>query len=553
MSRGIINNKFVVDNMIFITDEQHNKYICSKKIGIKNITIDLLYDFLSNDYFYDYILDLFNENIDSLLIVYVNYDGVTKIDKYYKMDILNALSIAISDDRLVLDEQILSRFKKLISNISYEVFKTKYIDDYFTYIIDDNNVNIPVSLFIDFLECSNEEYNKFFNLENSDKIIGIPKEYFIYSLIKFFRSNNIFEKYYIPKEIKERYNELLESRKIDLQALNKINKTFNVNSEKIKLNSELETSIFKGISTDLNKLEKAIYIYLKLCDLLTYDEEFYTLNSEDNINNKHENIKKLESITLSNNSVICYEFNAIYSKFLDKIEVNYETNASYSDIFGGGHEDLTFKCGKYLVKADSTITIILYSDIVNVKLGKSLNGLICQNINKNTQKEFKKNLEKVYKIYIDEKIKNKKNLINFDELMKKYKLIREKENIELFDKFKILIQEINKSDLIGVDAMSYVHQLTKLIFNNNELSTNFNFTIIKNISKSSNTINLCGIFTLNNNIYYSYIPKKVLSRLSKEEIENLFNEGFFEYIDLEHQIPGININKKVMRITKTNR
>ena len=53
--------------------------------------------------------------------------------------------------------------------------------------------------------------------------------------------------------------------------------------------------------------------------------------------------------------------------------------------FGGGHEDLVFKYEKYLVKADSTLTTIIYSDIVNVKLGKPLNGLICQNINEKTK------------------------------------------------------------------------------------------------------------------------------------------------------------------------
>lgn len=550
MSREFINNKFVIDNMIFITYEQYDKYIHSEKIGIKNISVALLYDLLDNDYFYNYVLDLFNENIDCLLIVYVKSNGVNNIDKYYKMDILNALSIVISNDKLLLNDGRLLRFKQLISNISYEVFRKKYIDDSFSYIIDEKEVKIPVSLMIDFLECSNEEYNRFFNFENSDNIIGIPKEYFIYSLIKFFRSNNIFEKYYIPKEIKDRYMELLGSKKIDFQALNKMNKINNVNSENIILNKELETIVLEDVPENLNKLEKSIYIYLKLCDLLTYDEEFYALNSEGSVNKKHEDIRRLESISMSNNSVICYEFNAVYSKFLERLKINYKTNASYSDIFGGGHEDLIFRCGKYLVKADSTITTIIYSDIVNVKLGKPLNGLICQNINQNTQEEFKKILQKVYKIYTDKKIQKLGSIINFDELIKKYKIVRNIQTNNLFDKFKILTQELDQSNLVGVDAMSYAHQLTKLIFNNSELSNGLNFSIVRCISENSNPISLCGIFTLNNDIYYLYIPKKTLTRFSKVEIENLFNEGFLEYIDSYHQVPGINIKKNVMALTK---
>ena len=414
MIKENINNRFVIDDMIFLTNEQYTRYINSEVIGNKNITIDLLIDFLDNDYFYGYVLDLFNERIKCLSIVYVDMHGNRQINKYYKMDVLKALSDSILNNKLELTEKITNRFEKLIQNISYDAFKKKYINDDYVCMIDNKKVTIPLNLIFVFLECSEEEYNRFFNIESEDKIIGIPKEYFAYALIKFFRSNNVLDKYYIPENILSRYKELLDSRKIDLEAINKINETYNVNSKNIILNSEFEDYILGNIPDGLDKLEKAIYIYLELCDLLTYDEEFYALGSQGNIlNKKHENIKRLESISLSNNGVICYEFNAIYSKFLDKISVNYETNASYSDIFGGGHEDLVFKYGKYLVKADSTLTTIIYSDIVNVKLGKPLNGLICQNINEKTKEKFQKKLDYVYKIYISKKM----NGINFDELI----------------------------------------------------------------------------------------------------------------------------------------
>ena len=541
-----INNKFVVDDMIFLTEEQYKKYEKSEKVGIKNITLDLLYDFLNNDYFYNYILDLFNEKIQNLLIIYVDINGNRNLNKYYKMDILKALSEAILNDKLFLDENTKGRFEALTNNISYESFRKKYLDEDYSCMIDGEKIIIPVSLMIAFLECSLEEYNKFFNLENNDKIIGIPKEYFIYALIKFFKSNKILDKYYIPENLIERYKELLNSRKIDLQSINRINKIHNINSESIVLNLELENEVLDSIPSDLTKLEKAIFVYLKLCDILTYDEEFYALNSQGNINKKHEDIKRLKSVSLKNNNVICYEFNAIYSKLLEKISVNYETNASFSDIFCGGHEDLTFKCGKYLIKADSTITTILYSDIVNVKLGKSLNGLICLNVNANTQKEFKEKLSRIYKKYLDIREKKLNKSLNFQKLELKYKEIRHDNNIEVSKKFEYLIKEIEHSNLLGIDAMSYVHQLTKLIFNDEELENNINFTILK---CNSNTINLCGIFVFNK-IYYLYIPNKVFAKLSKEIIENLFDQKNLEYIDLHHLIPGIEQKKEVMSLIK---
>lgn len=543
MIKENINNRFVIDDMIFLTNEQYTRYINSEVIGNKNITIDLLIDFLDNDYFYGYVLDLFNERIKCLSIVYVDMHGNRQINKYYKMDVLKALSDSILNNKLELTEKITNRFEKLIQNISYDAFKKKYINDDYVCMIDNKKVTIPLNLIFVFLECSEEEYNRFFNIESEDKIIGIPKEYFAYALIKFFRSNNVLDKYYIPENILSRYKELLDSRKIDLEAINKINETYNVNSKNIILNSEFEDYILGNIPDGLDKLEKAIYIYLELCDLLTYDEEFYALGSQGNIlNKKHENIKRLESISLSNNGVICYEFNAIYSKFLDKISVNYETNASYSDIFGGGHEDLVFKYGKYLVKADSTLTTIIYSDIVNVKLGKPLNGLICQNINEKTKEKFQKKLDYVYKIYISKKM----NSINFDELIVKYNKVKNNKNMSLNDKFNCLIDELNKSNLTGVDLVSYAHQLSKIIFDPDELLNNFTFTIVRCKYKE---INLCSVFTLNNE-YYMYIPRKIFAKITKEVLEDLFECGNMEYTDDEHIIPGININESVMKLTK---
>lgn len=545
MYRKKINNKFVIDNIIFLSYDKCNNYANSKKVGVKNITIALLYDLLYDDYFYGYILDLFNEKIEYLSVVYIDFYGVEKIEKYYKIDILKALSSTIVDNTLVINSKIEERFKKIMENIGYEAFKNKYIDENYECMIDDNKVVVPVSLIIAFLECSEEEYNKFFDLKNNNNIIGIPKEYFIYSLIRFFRSNDIFNKYYIPENLYKRYRNLLDSRKIDFQSLNKINETHNINSKNIVLNIELENEVLKNIPKNLNKLEKAIYIYLKLCDLLTYDEEFFSLSSEGNINKKHENIKRLETISLENNKVICYEFNAIYSKLLERILVNYETNASYLGTFGGGHEDLTFKCGKYLVKADSTITTIIYSDIVNVKLGKKLNGIVCLNVNQNTQEEFKKILNKTYELFNGMKIKNSNN-INFRNLELKYKNIRENNDVLLFQKFNYLVKEITENNLVGVDAISYSYQLIKLIFNNEEILNNINFTMVRSNFKK---YGLCAIFTINDE-YYFYIPKYTFEKISKEMIEILFNFNCLQYIDQKHKIPGINIEKNVMKLTK---
>ena len=125
MTKENINNKFVIDDMIFLTNEQYTRYINSEVIGNKNITIDLLIDFLDNDYFYGYVLDLFNERIKCLSIVYVDMHGNRQINKYYKMDVLKALSNSIlnltsSAFGVTLISEIVGFFFKVLSIRSIE-------------------------------------------------------------------------------------------------------------------------------------------------------------------------------------------------------------------------------------------------------------------------------------------------------------------------------------------------------------------------------------------------------------------------------------------------
>ena len=64
------------------------------------------------------------------------------------------------------------------------------------------------------------------------------------------------------------------------------------------MNTELLNALFLNIPNNLTKLEQAIFLYIKLCKILTYDEFFYTMN-KDAIKD-HEDINNLKNITLEN-------------------------------------------------------------------------------------------------------------------------------------------------------------------------------------------------------------------------------------------------------------
>ena len=103
----------------------------------------------------------------------------------------------------------------------------------------------------------------------------------------------------------------------------------------------------------------------------------------------------------------------------------------------------------------------------------------------------------------------------------------------------------------GIDALSYILHLRKILFKEEERQNNMGVTIIRNgnvagISKIAEAI---AIITLNEqgfmhnpkqNIYYYFAPNMPLVNLSKEELEEKFRDGTFAYVEKDDpRIPGI--------------
>jgi hypothetical protein len=154
-----------------------------------------------------------------------------------------------------------------------------------------------------------------------------------------------------------------------------------------------------------------------MCKILTYDEEFYAVNQKGEVAKKHEQIENINNITPQNNKVVCYEFNAIYAKLLEELGINFEVkSATGKDDFGGGHAYLEFRDGKFLLMADSVISI-LNSDLFNAKMNLCLNGLSCINTNSDTRKEFQEIAAKVYGLIV---LQEKESKEDFDEILEDY-------------------------------------------------------------------------------------------------------------------------------------
>lgn len=287
------------------------------------------------------------------------------------------------------------------------------------------------------------------------------------------------------------------------------------------MNSELLNTLFLNIPNNLTKLEQAIFLYIKLCKLLTYDEFFYTMNKD--AIKYHEDINNLKNITLENNKVVCYEFNMLYAEILDKLGIKYQIQDYSKDKSRKGHANLVFKYDNFIVMADS-VTSILMGDLTNAKLGYPLVGLTC----KNNPKEFEKLILKVYKNQVME---TKNTLINDN---------------SLFSRFKIIITKVLEKNLSLIDAYSYLLILRNTLFDYDEKLSNFRVSLVRN----NKTLKPLMILTLNEYDFeneedetrYFYFDNHSLIETSVEEIRTNFLNDTFSYFENDlARIPNIDI------------
>lgn len=336
---------------------------------------------------------------------------------------------------------------------------------------------------------------------------------------------------------------LKEGQLIDIDAINKFLKTTDTKYKYIKLNKDLEQKIISNMPECLSDLEKAMYIYIKMCKTLSYDEEYYAVNQKGDAVEKHQDLKYVSEITLDNPKAVCFEFNVIYTKFLHDLGINFQSNYKnmIGEVYGDGHVELDFRVGKYLVHADS-VTTILGGDIVRSKLNQPIIGLTCENLNLKTKEEFNNSLNKVYTLINEEDKNNKKPADTIENLLEEYKNLTENvQKLKIKDKFNILMEKIASTELKGIDAYYYILKMKKIFFTPDEEVDNLSFNLIRNNlpMDEDKTASVIGIFTVNDysfneyemlNDYYLVNEAMNVSKISKDEIAEKFDSGEYDYI-----------------------
>ncbi len=464
--------------------------------------------------------------------------------EYEKIPFLEAIEVARDKGLIKLNRITYSRYKTLLDLISYGILKKQLQNKTIQTKVDGITYNIPANKIIELLELDTKTLNDYINTPNRKG--SISKEAFLYIVRRFIIREELMDNFIFPENIEKRITDIVNYEILDFESQNTYLSDGNSLTSKTNLNPELIEAITKDIPANYSTLEKAIFIYIKMCKILSYNDEFFAAKQRGLAAEKHRMIDYIETISPQFPEVVCYEFNAIYAKMLHSLGINFQRECfSWKNKYGDGHENLSFRVGKYIIEADSSRQI-LTGDLFNAKVGNSIKGLKCRNQNFDTYMDFDEILRKVYKDI------KKEDKSTFSEALKEYEELTnaKQAHIPFNTRFDLFLEKIRTSSFKGLNIMSYILRLVNVLFTEEEREHYIDFEIIRdnNPKDEDKIVATCGIITMNekgilkdeeHNKYYIYINGELKRILKRTLIRNIIT-GTLGFIDSEEQyIPGI--------------
>ena len=552
----------VIEDKIITTPEDAAFLLSSEKIDLSRnnkISAELLRRCLSVDSYYLIASrhmheDNPNRGILQALRLYYNSEDDIRNDRVdigggasipSKSDLVRGLNHLEENGALGelqdTEKQRLAEFREITSPQS---FVEKIRGTIYETQIDGKKCILPVDNIVRFLSLSPENLKDICITDPDGKIGQLSKTEFAYAASEYLKKNKITENYVFSDNIERRINSLTSGQYIDFSAVNKLLETEDTLYEKVELNPELHDVILEQMPDGLSGLEKAAYIYAKMCTILTYDNKFMAANQEGEAAEKHKSLDYVGQISPDNNEVVCFEFNMIYAKMLDEQGLHFKSEYKnlIGEDYGDGHANLEFRDGKFIVRADS-VASILGGDIARAKLGLLLTGFECESPNPRTQKEFQDKVSAMYELVQSQERDN-------DPWNEYDSLTENLHPVEFDEKKTILLDRLKSTNLRGIDAMSYALQLRKTLFSEQERKDNVSIVVLRNNAVNGDgpkleagaVIAMSGSNLDNrdgNTSYYYLSSERELTSLTLEDIKSKLDDGIFEYIERKDpKIPG---------------
>ena len=552
----------IIENEIITTPKDAAFLSSSEKIKLSNnheLSSELLKRCLSVDAYYYSATKHMHED-DPLrdvlrvsLLFYMSDEDIKRgMADIYGVESINSKSdlvrglIALEESGQLgelsdIEKERLDEFKELTAT---RAFAEKMHDTTYETEVDGKSVTLPVDNIITFLNLSSDDLKRICTTDPDGKIGQLSKPEFAYAASEYLKKNKVTENYVLPDNIEKRIDFLTSGQYIDFSAVNKLMETKDTLYEKVELNPDLHDAIIEKMPEGISRLEKAAYIYAKMCTILTYDNRFMAANQKGEAAEKHKSLDYVSQISPENNEVVCFEFNMIYAKMLDEQGLHFKSE--YKDMigeyYGDGHANLEFRDGKFIVQADS-VASILGGDIARAKLGLPLTGFECESPNKRTQKEFQDKVNAMYELVQSQEREN-------DPWNEYDSLTENLYPVEFDEKKAILLDRLKSTNLRGIDAMTYALQLRKALFSEQERRDNISVVVLRNnaVNGEGPKLEAGAVIAMNGSnlddqpsetSYYYLSSNKELSYITLEDVKSRLNDGTFEYIERnDPKIPG---------------
>ena len=476
------------------------------EVGTEKISINLLKSLL-NDAHYDKLKYILKG--DNIFVTISSEVGFTPIfEKKYRISFLiRAFENILIDDGI--NDKDFDRILSIRELCSFDSFIDKYKDKSFYLIIDNREYKIRYNNIFNFLLLNDQNYRLFLSRKSCD---DLPLDVFLFSIKSFFTDMSLDSRYIFPSQVISKLKDINSSKYIDIESKNTILETDDPWIKKSSIDNEFKNKILSSIPVNLTVLEKSIYLYIILCQTLTYDPLYMAYDEYSKYSSFHTDYKYLEKINEKNNRVVCYEFNELYGKLLRELDINYESNAN--QYLYSTHSSLKYRVDKFIISADS-ITSVLDGDLVRSKVGYPLNGLKCLNHNKETKQEFDETFNHVY-----EMLKNKKTIIG----------IKNDSSLSVDEKLRLLVKIANLKNLELIDKLGYIYLLREELLTEQErIDCSY---VIVNSSLDENNPLRC-IFSFKNSdgyLYYFFDPSNELEEISEDKLKSMFDEGILKYM-----------------------
>lgn len=550
------NNRLIerfAGRYVFIDDEQreffHN-HIKRSNVIDKNSSDDIddeAVALIVEQHFDELVLSMQNHNANNVSIAYFRNGDVSSLGNIRKNVMIDKITAMHQSGKL----QHIDNVDKKVADLQKLVdFKSAVFPELFTAGIDGQAVRIDTQVLKSII-LDNQKYD-FTKPEMN--VFGFSKEQLCYILKSFIQYNNVQYNFALPQHTQQFIDNILNDKFANTYHFNKIMQTNDDNVLDVVINDDLKKYVFDNMPKKYSDIEKAIFVYIKLCKLLTYDPEFYANNQAGGIARIHEDIGRLATISPNETRVVCYEFTQLYARFLFDLGLNYEVDGGYS-YYGDGHSNLKFRAGEYIISADS-VTSILGGDMYNAKINGELVGLICNNRNQQTKGEFKNLYDSVYDDIIRTEELQESDEGLFYDFLDMFDSLCEKEEVSMEKKQRIFEKRCKEIQLPTMDKLSYMLKFSKAIFEEELSKGQFEATIVakKDIDgykiKTLPTI----VYSFNRQLFKSSPSETeymmmdntgTLRKVYRETLEQSFSTGAMRYITAgvqsRHLIPGLGL------------